>query len=73
LMSLTILVNAGTLASRVANWLPKLDGFLFQPWGQYKAIKVQHTLVTCDWLKIFFLFQPWLLVWSPGGWFQLLH
>jgi hypothetical protein len=29
LMSLTILVNAGTLASRVANWLPKLDGFLF--------------------------------------------
>jgi hypothetical protein len=24
----------------VANWLPKLDGILFQPWGQYKAIKL---------------------------------
>jgi hypothetical protein len=34
-----ILINAGTLAPRVANWPPKFDGILFQPWGQYKAIK----------------------------------
>jgi hypothetical protein len=36
-----ILINAGTLASRVANWLPKFNGILlfFQPWDQYKAIK----------------------------------
>ncbi len=35
-----LLISAGTLAPRVANWFPKLDGILFfQPWGQYKAIK----------------------------------
>jgi hypothetical protein len=35
-----ILIIAGTLASRVANWLLKFDGILFPAsWGQYKAIK----------------------------------
>jgi hypothetical protein len=36
-----LLINAGTLSPRVANWLPNFDGILFnfQPWGQYKAIK----------------------------------
>jgi hypothetical protein len=32
----------------------------FQPWGQYKAIKVQQLLITWGRLKTFFkkLFQP---------------
>jgi hypothetical protein len=42
-----ILINAGTLAPRVANWSPKFNGIsFFQPWGQYKAILVQHLLAT---------------------------
>jgi hypothetical protein len=37
-----ILINAGTLASRVANWLYQIQWYpsFFQPWDQYKAIKL---------------------------------
>jgi len=39
-IDVSVLINAGTLAPRVANWFPKFDGILFfQPWGQYEAIK----------------------------------
>jgi len=48
-----ILLNAGTLAPSIANWLPKFDGILFfQPIGG-------HLLVTWGRLKIFFYFGPW--------------
>jgi hypothetical protein len=42
------------LALGVANWPPKFDGILFQPWGQYKAIKFSILLVTWGRLKSFF-------------------
>jgi hypothetical protein len=43
------------MAPGVANWPPKLDGILFLSFGgQYKAIKVQHLLVTWGRLKFFF-------------------
>jgi len=48
-------VNAGTLAPRVANWLPKLDGILFSALP-IQGHKVQYLLVTWGRLKIFFLF-----------------
>jgi hypothetical protein len=38
-----MLINAGTLAPRVANWPPKFDISFFQPWGQYKAINSTFT------------------------------
>ncbi len=55
---ITILINAGTLAPSIANWLPKFDGILF--FNQIRGHKVQHLLVT--WgvggrLKIFFYFS----------------
>ncbi len=40
----TILINAGTLAPSIANWLPKFDGILF--FNQIGGHKVQHLLVT---------------------------
>jgi hypothetical protein len=40
---------------RVANWLPKCDGILFQPWGE--GHNVQHLLVTRGELKRFFPFH----------------
>jgi hypothetical protein len=54
-LTVRILINAGTLARRLANWLPKFDGIRFSALGQYKAIKF-----SASWgrLRIFFLFQP---------------
>jgi hypothetical protein len=56
-IDITILINAGTLAPRVANWLPKFDGISF---SFYFALRtntrpkvVQHLLVTWGRLKIF--------------------
>jgi hypothetical protein len=70
----TLLINAGTLALRVADWLHKFpDGILFPALGPMQGHKVQHLLVAWGRLKIFFLFQPGFLVWSPWGQFQLLH
>ncbi len=42
-----ILINAGTLASKVANWPPKFDGIPFPALGPIQGqYKVQHLLVT---------------------------
>jgi hypothetical protein len=41
-----ILINAGTLALRVANWLPKFDSILFSALGPIQGLRVQHLLVT---------------------------
>jgi hypothetical protein len=49
-----LLINARTLTSRVANWLPKLDGILFSALGSRQGHKVQNLLVTWGRLKIFF-------------------
>jgi hypothetical protein len=57
-----ILINAETLTPRFANWPPKFDGILFSALGSIQGHKVQHLLVTWGRLKIFFLFQPWLVV-----------
>jgi hypothetical protein len=54
-----ILINAGTWAPRVANWVPKFDGILFSALGSLQGYEVQHLLVTWGRLKMFFLFQPW--------------
>jgi hypothetical protein len=43
------------LASQI-RWYP------FFSLGSIQGYKVQHLLVTWGWLKIFFLFQPWLLL-----------
>jgi hypothetical protein len=51
------IINAGTLAPRVANWTPKFDGILFPDLGPIQAQKVQHLLVTLGRLKIFFPVQ----------------
>jgi hypothetical protein len=40
-----LLINAGTLAPRVANWPPKFDGILFSALGPIRGHKVQHLLV----------------------------
>jgi hypothetical protein len=40
-----LLINAGTLAPRVANWPPKFLGILFFSLGANKGHKVQHLLV----------------------------
>ncbi len=52
-----ILINAGTLAPRVANWPPKFDGILFPALGPIQDHKVQHLFVLgADW-KVFFYFS----------------
>jgi len=52
-----ILINAGTLAPRVANWPPKFDGILFfSALWPIQGHKVQHLLVTWGRLKSFFFF-----------------
>jgi hypothetical protein len=53
-----LLVNAGTLAPRVANWLLKLDAIIFSALQSMQGHKVQHLLVTWGRLKIFLKFQP---------------
>jgi hypothetical protein len=50
-----ILLNAGTLALRVANWPPKFDGILFSALGPIRGHNVQHLLVTWGRLKSFFM------------------
>jgi hypothetical protein len=40
-----ILINAGTLVPRVANWPFKFYGILFSAFGPIKGHKVQHLLV----------------------------
>jgi hypothetical protein len=55
-----ILINAGTLASRVANWLYQIQWYpsSFSALGPIQGYKAQHLfLVTCGRLKRFFLFQ----------------
>jgi len=44
-MDIRILINAGTLAPRVANWPFKFDGILFSACGPIQSHKVQHLLV----------------------------
>jgi hypothetical protein len=44
-LTVRILTNAGTLAPRVANWLPKFNGILFSALGTIQGHKVQHLLV----------------------------
>jgi hypothetical protein len=39
-------MNAGTLAPRVTNWLPKFGGILFPALGPIQGRKVQHLLLT---------------------------
>jgi hypothetical protein len=39
------IINAGTLAPRVANWPPKFDGILFPALGPIQDHKVQHLFV----------------------------
>jgi len=39
------IINAGTLAPRVANWPPKFNGILFSALGPIQGHKVQHLLV----------------------------
>jgi hypothetical protein len=53
LFGLKLLLSAGTLAPRFANWLLKLDDILFQALETIQSHKVQHLLVTWDRLKIF--------------------
>jgi hypothetical protein len=56
-----ILINDGTLALRVANWLPN-GVSLFQPWGQYKAIKFSIYYVAWGRFKICFSISAFILV-----------
>jgi hypothetical protein len=53
-----LLINAGTLAPRVANRSPKFDGVLFSAVGPIQGHKVQHLLVTWGRLKCFLILQP---------------
>jgi len=39
ILTFKILTNAGTLAPRVAKWLPKFNCILYLALGEYKAIK----------------------------------
>jgi hypothetical protein len=58
-IDIRILINAGTLAPRVANWLPKFDATpFFSGLRPIQGHKVQHLLVNWGRLKSFFLFQP---------------
>jgi hypothetical protein len=52
-----ILINAGTLAPRVANWPPEFDGILIPALGPIQGHKVQHSFITWGRLKRFFLVQ----------------
>jgi hypothetical protein len=60
--------NIGLKGCKMASqmqWYP-----FFQSWGQYKAIKSSAFTSNLEQIEnTFFLFQPWLLVWSPWGWF----
>jgi hypothetical protein len=47
-------MNAETLAPKVANWPPKLEGILFPALGPIQGHKVQHLFVTVGRLKRFF-------------------
>jgi hypothetical protein len=50
-----ILISAGTLAPRVANWPPEFDGILFPALlGPIQGHKVQHLLVLGQIEKFFF-------------------
>jgi hypothetical protein len=51
-----ILISAETLGPKVCKLASQIlmVSFFFQPWGQYKATKVQHLLVTWGRFKIFF-------------------
>jgi len=53
-----IFINAGTLASRVGNCLPKFDGILFLSLGANTRPYSSAFIVTWGRLKIVFLFQP---------------
>jgi len=48
-----LLIDARTLAPRVASWPPKFDGVLFSALGPIQGHKVQHLLVTWGRLKSF--------------------
>ncbi len=50
-----ILINAETLAPRVANWPPKFDGVYFSALGPIQGHKFQHLSVTLGRLKRIFL------------------
>jgi hypothetical protein len=52
-----IFIYAGTLASRVANWVPKFDGILFLSLGTNTRPYGSAFIVTWGRLKIGFLFQ----------------
>ncbi len=54
--------------------VPNFMVLVFSPLGPIQGYKVQHLLVSlgADW-KYSFMFQPWLLVLRPWGWFQLFH
>jgi hypothetical protein len=54
-----LLINAGTLDPRIANWPSKFDGILFSGLGPIQAHKTQHLLIIEDRLKkILKKFQP---------------
>jgi hypothetical protein len=80
-MDVKIPINAGTLAPRVANWLPKFDGILFPALGPIHNYKVQHLLVTWGRLKSFFFpyfsldssVKVCLSVLPPDHSIQILH
>jgi hypothetical protein len=57
-MDAMILMNAGTLASGVANRPPKLDGIVFSAFEPIQGHNVQHLLVTWGRLKSSFLCHP---------------
>jgi hypothetical protein len=64
-LNVRILIKAGTLASRVANWLVKFDAILLLALRSIDGHKVQHLLVTWGILKRVFLFQ--LNFWSKAN------
>jgi hypothetical protein len=49
-----ILINAGTLAPRVADWLPKIDIILFSALRPIQGHKVQNLLVARDRFRLYF-------------------
>jgi hypothetical protein len=53
-MDVRLLVNAGTLAPRVADWPSIFDGIRFSASGPVQVHNVQHLLVTWGRLKSLF-------------------
>jgi hypothetical protein len=57
-MDVMVLINAGTLASGVANRPHKFDGILFSAFEPIQGHNVQHLLGTWGRLKSSFLCHP---------------